>query len=714
MLDAPIRFADIEIDPHARELRRGGGVVPVEARVLDLLLFLIRHRDRAVSKDELQDSVWTGRIVTEAALTRAIMKARRVIGDDPKRQEMIRTVHGHGYRFVAPLETGTDGHTSAGRWPRAALWSAVTIGLLALIGVAGLYRFQQPAAQGPAVAVLPVEDRTGAPELAWVRLGLMEYVNRLLAEASGQRGVPSRRVLDLTGEGGPSDLQRMRERLGASHLVAAELKRSGDDLILHYRVARAGGITSDEVTGGNPTSIARRMVQQLVATLPGAGLRRQFRTVSVDPFVNEAYARGLALQLQGEIARAREFFQVAVSQAPGLFWPRYELALSMRDMGELDAAGEELEQLLDHPGARRDAYARASAHIALGQVHRLSGRLEVAADAFETALSAAGSDDPRIELVARINLGIVLRQLDRHDVAREHLLTALARSRERDESVPGSIYQSLGQLERELGNLELALDYYHRARDAFEADGNRRFAAASKSAMARVHHRLGQFVEAEANLHNALAEREALGDRFGVISTLQALAALYRDAGRWSEAADHAENALAQAAQTDSTSEVVSLLADRIQIALMAGDLETAQAALARWRSDFPDQGNPERRQVLVDWAALTASGDRAVQRRLAAQLARASPPARLDITTALGWHAPDRGARLGWLRRAIEQAENLREHGRALTLRARLARELHAAGRNDEAAAVLEAVYDAAGRWPTLTSEFEEVSRAH
>jgi len=69
MPTAPIRFADIEIDPRRRELQRAGVAVAVESRVFDLLLYLIEHRDRAVGKHELQDAVWAGRIVTEAALT---------------------------------------------------------------------------------------------------------------------------------------------------------------------------------------------------------------------------------------------------------------------------------------------------------------------------------------------------------------------------------------------------------------------------------------------------------------------------------------------------------------------------------------------------------------------------------------------------------------------------------------------------------------------
>jgi len=87
-------FLDCELVLSARELKRGGQVVALQPRVFDLISYLVRHRDRAVGKDELQEAVWSGVIVTETALTQAIRKARRAVGD-----EVIKTVHGHGYRF---------------------------------------------------------------------------------------------------------------------------------------------------------------------------------------------------------------------------------------------------------------------------------------------------------------------------------------------------------------------------------------------------------------------------------------------------------------------------------------------------------------------------------------------------------------------------------------------------------------------------------------
>src|ERR1700733_474260 len=100
-------FAGHEIDLRRQELRRAGEVVHVEPQVYDLLLHLIHHRDRVVSKDELLDTIWSGRIVSEAALSSRINAARKAIGDDGDRQALIKTIHRRGFRFIGVVQEAT-------------------------------------------------------------------------------------------------------------------------------------------------------------------------------------------------------------------------------------------------------------------------------------------------------------------------------------------------------------------------------------------------------------------------------------------------------------------------------------------------------------------------------------------------------------------------------------------------------------------------------
>lgn len=100
------RFGEHELDGVRFELREGGAHVHVEPQVLALLLLLAANHGRMVSKDEIIEQVWDGRIVSESAVAARIKAARKAIGDNGKDQRLIRTIHGKGFRFVGEVSTG--------------------------------------------------------------------------------------------------------------------------------------------------------------------------------------------------------------------------------------------------------------------------------------------------------------------------------------------------------------------------------------------------------------------------------------------------------------------------------------------------------------------------------------------------------------------------------------------------------------------------------
>jgi adenylate cyclase len=93
-------FEDFSLDTARRELRRSGSLISLQPQVFDLLEYLIRNRERVVSKDDLFAVVWNRRIVSESTLSTRINAARGAIGDSGEEQRLIRTAHGKGFRFV--------------------------------------------------------------------------------------------------------------------------------------------------------------------------------------------------------------------------------------------------------------------------------------------------------------------------------------------------------------------------------------------------------------------------------------------------------------------------------------------------------------------------------------------------------------------------------------------------------------------------------------
>lgn len=113
-------FGTFDLDLERRELRHGGVVRPLEPKAFTVLAYLLMHRAHAVSKDELLDTCWPGEFVSEAALTRCVRVIRRAVADDGGRQQVIKTLRGYGYRFVAEVEASSARHAPIHALPHAA------------------------------------------------------------------------------------------------------------------------------------------------------------------------------------------------------------------------------------------------------------------------------------------------------------------------------------------------------------------------------------------------------------------------------------------------------------------------------------------------------------------------------------------------------------------------------------------------------------------
>ncbi|HMK10484.1 MAG TPA: alpha/beta fold hydrolase [Acidimicrobiales bacterium] len=101
-------FGDTLLDTTRYSLYRNEEPQHVEPQVFDVLTHLVHNRDRVVSKNELLDEIWGHQFVTESALTTRIKQLRQAVGDTGKEQRIVQTIHGRGYRFIAPVVEVAD------------------------------------------------------------------------------------------------------------------------------------------------------------------------------------------------------------------------------------------------------------------------------------------------------------------------------------------------------------------------------------------------------------------------------------------------------------------------------------------------------------------------------------------------------------------------------------------------------------------------------
>ena len=107
------RFGTFSMDTERLELTADGEAIAVQPQVFAFLVFLIENRDRVVSKDEIIEGVWDGRIVSDGTLNARINAARRALGDSGEEQRVIRTFPRRGFRFVPKVDNSPEQEPSA-------------------------------------------------------------------------------------------------------------------------------------------------------------------------------------------------------------------------------------------------------------------------------------------------------------------------------------------------------------------------------------------------------------------------------------------------------------------------------------------------------------------------------------------------------------------------------------------------------------------------
>ena len=192
------RFDDFVVDPETWRLTRRGQEIHLKPVVLELLLYLIANRGRLVTREELMDTVWGDTVISESALTKAVARLRKALGDDSATHRYLETVHSRGYRFVADVEAieNTDqpgpppGKARPATVRRALFAGGAAIVVLIILAVfwprAPEHGMPEEDAIG-SLAVLPLHNLTGDPEQDYYVDGLQDLLITELSQLPGVR-----------------------------------------------------------------------------------------------------------------------------------------------------------------------------------------------------------------------------------------------------------------------------------------------------------------------------------------------------------------------------------------------------------------------------------------------------------------------------------------------------------------------------------------------
>ena len=205
----PFLFENYCLDAGRRELRRGSELIAIGPKVFDLLLFLVENREQVVTRDDLLQAVWEGRIVSESTLTSHINAVRKAIADTGKDQRLIRTVARRGLRFVGKvreqdLRTSTSVTDPNGTGERPAPAPALP--------------------DSPSIAILPFRNLSGNVEQDYFADGIVEDIITALSRIRWLFVIAHNS--SFTYKGKTVDEKQIGRELGVRYVVEGSVRQS--------------------------------------------------------------------------------------------------------------------------------------------------------------------------------------------------------------------------------------------------------------------------------------------------------------------------------------------------------------------------------------------------------------------------------------------------------------------------------------------------------
>jgi tetratricopeptide (TPR) repeat protein/DNA-binding winged helix-turn-helix (wHTH) protein len=555
LIERPIyRFADIEFDLARNCLRRGSQEHALRQKSLQVLLYLIEHRERSVTKDELLENVWAGTAVTDDALVQIIVELRKLLGDDPRHPRFIRTVPKVGYQFAAPVSELHPELTSgellveveeittvqveiehaaaappqklltAGRgWlhrlaatprRRVAVFAALSL-IVALAAIWFALRRESepgganvtlPRAPGKKpVAVMYFENRAGDRELDWLREGLTDMLIASLSRSQRLTLLSRQQLAALLSHTARQNAERIKLEDGLEIARRAQV-----EMMILGGFARLGSTVRIDVTLHDAQTGQLRAAESLIADSPEQILT-QIDLLSLK----------LAAHLGATLAEADARQGLAAVMTNNLDAYRYySLALEQAQMFQFHESIALLEKALALDPQFAMAHARIGYVYAvrLGQGEKarphlekalaLADRLSEKDKLFITAWQATAARDPARaievyrELIARYpmeteayqRLNWILQTQERNEEALQVIRQGLLTDPDWKD-----LHNALGSVCMRLGRNEEALIAFQRYTQLAPNDPN------AWDSLGLFQQWIGQYEEAEAAYNRALA-----------------------------------------------------------------------------------------------------------------------------------------------------------------------------------------------------------------
>ena len=453
------RFNNIEIDTANFHLLVNSEEVSVEPQVFNLIVFLIENKSKVVSRDEILDSLWQGKIVSDTSINNHVKSARKILGDDGKKQQVIKTIHSRGYQLIADVEilSNTNSEIIQTKDNKKPKHSNKPVFITGIISISILIIFnyfwqtnklskppKQPHhfSEQQVIAVLPFTNTKPDSKTDFLGFALANQIIGELVYLDQFTIRPAGSIRKYVNQ--MSDLKTIGKELKAKYLINGSYLKENNIVRLNVEMIN---INSNEIVWGETIKVdysntfdlqdlvAARVATGLNASFTLTGINRKYRDTPNNALAYEYYLRGISYPFSTEghkmaVEMLEKPIQLDANFAPsyahlgnhkrlleqhGRVIPEGSVDTEWHYKKALDLNPELIEALSNLSGYYTETnriedaviIARkmikinpnsATSHFSLGYIYRYAGMLDEAIIEMETALTLS-PNNPRFRSI---------------------------------------------------------------------------------------------------------------------------------------------------------------------------------------------------------------------------------------------------------------------------------------------------------------------------
>lgn len=539
-------FSGYNYDTEQKILKHGSQIVELTKKNHTLITYLLSHPKQLISREELIDHVWQGRVVTNNTIDQCILKLRKALNEFHA-DDYIESVYGQGIRFLPIIKLQKTETTTAPKRNNQFAWMGFSVLALAIIvGYWLLPKHDYDAiealnntitSQQNSQAALPIKSSKDD----WLLYGGSSYLGYLLHlhphvdlqkihRNKAEKDLKPNLVLDLLRK----DQSKQTLKIILKQLPANEINSYQAHLNLKDK---AENIANIQINASQLTDLFPQIAKWVAQLDVSEASEHIVDQHSVDQHIftqhesaMQNYFLGLTEQIMGDSQVALKYFNTAIDLDPDFKVAWYEMAIATSKQGDAKKAISILNAI-----DSKDQWMTYRMAIAKAINYGILKDINAAIKSYEVALQIAEADKDTFKMtVVYTNQAMLYSNLKQYEQAEQLLLKAIKHTdMVSNPNLYGSIMHSYTKVANHMNNLPLAIEKSKSAIEAYQLSGNLRYQMHSKTRLAGLLFDSNEFNQAELLVKESLSYANQLNNRASVSGNRNKLAMIYQSTGRF-------------------------------------------------------------------------------------------------------------------------------------------------------------------------------------